>query len=241
MIYVYGSDEFVTKVWRACGKVKILKDVADIYEIPCGAVLYTDLPLHATTNIKLKMPCITVRTPVTEIEDVWTLQLNVYELLTDIENWGTCHVYVRDDGLRKALSQLAGGTPIRFVDNCPPTYPCALRTRPADLLTSLIFESLYHSYHRPRLPPVDASRPLRSYTIPTSITTVMLPKMSKAKDIRCTAIGTPLFDADWDYYVEYPPDMAPEELAAALKEGRLKFLKVIPVLKPLESLCPKRH
>jgi hypothetical protein len=69
----------------------------------------------------------------------------------------------------------------------------------------------------------------------------MLPKMSKAKDIRCTAIGTSLFDVDWDYYVEYPPDMAPEELAAALKEGRLKFLKAVPVLKPLESLCPKRH
>jgi hypothetical protein len=47
MKYVYGSKKFVTRVWRACGKVAPLTDIAGIYKLPCGAVLYTDLPLSA--------------------------------------------------------------------------------------------------------------------------------------------------------------------------------------------------
>ncbi len=59
-------------------------------------------------------------------------------------------------------------------------------------------------------------------------------------DVRCTAIGSPFFAGiDWDYYIEHPLDTTPEKLAAALKAKRLKFLKAVPKLKPLKTLCPK--
>jgi hypothetical protein len=241
MKYVYGSKKFVARVWRACGKAVPLADIAGIYKLPCGAVLYTDLPLSAATKIKLKAPCITVRTPGAEVEDVQLLQLDVYELLVDIENWGTCDVYVPDDGLRKALSQLAKDTPIRFEKTCPPTYRCAPRVKlPDPDPTSLIFESLYYYHRRPYLPPTRVPlRPLRSYTVPTGITEVYLPRRMKT-DVRCTAIGSSFFGGiDWDYYIEHPLDITPEELAAALKAKRLKFLKAVPKLKPLKTLCPK--
>jgi hypothetical protein len=236
MIYVYGSDRFVKMVWMACGRVAFLNDVSDVSRLPRGAVLYVE-SLKTAVKAKLKAPRLTVRTGAAEVEDVKLVYVDVYYMLRDIETWGTCHVYVPDDALRQALQQIAGSTPIEFVESRRPTYPCAPH-KPArpdlDELLREAFGALYrpHTYALHTYP-----RPIRRYAIPTSITTWALPKPRRAV-YECTAVGTPLFDVDWDYYIDCPP-AAPEKLAELLRRRKLFFQKAVPKLKPLRSLCPK--
>ena len=234
MIYVYGSDKFVKMVWRACGRVAFLDDVSAASKLPRGAVLYVE-PLRTAVKVKLKAPWLTVRTAASEVVDVRLVYVDVYYMLRDVETWGTCRVYVPDDALRQALQKLSGSTRIEFAEACRPTYPCAPHM-PAgpDPLLSEVFSGLYRgpAYAEPHMHP----RPIRRYAIPTGITAWTLPKPGRTAE--CTAIGTPLFDADWDYYIDCPP-AAPEKLAELLRRRKLFFQKPVLKLKPLKSLCPR--
>jgi hypothetical protein len=100
-------------------------------------------------------------------------------------------------------------------------------------------------YGMPEGRPVDVfdawhPRPLRSYTIPTRTTTYAQDLLKPLRKTACTAVGSPLFDIDWDYYLDYPPATTPGELATWLKEGKLKFKKAVPKLKTLKNPCPEK-
>jgi hypothetical protein len=239
MIYVYGSGKFVKTVWRACGRVVVLNDVSAVSGLPRGAVLYVE-SLKTAVKTKLKAPWLTVRTATFEVEDVKLVYVDVYYMLRGIEMWGTCHVYVPDDALRQALRQIAGSTHIEFVESRRPTYPCAPHKPSKPDLDELLREAFLSALSRPPtyVGPHTYPRPIRRYTIPIIITDWAVPKPRQTTE-ECTAVGTPLFNVDWDYYIDYPLAASPERLAELLRRRKLFFQKAAPKLKPLKSLCPK--
>jgi hypothetical protein len=227
MKYAYGSKKFIKTIRKLYGKVSVLKDLTDVFKIPRGSILYVDLPLRVAAKIKLKAPWITVRTWAVEIEDVELLQLDAYGLIYDIAKHGTCVVYVPDATVRRALKSFPtyAKLPISFEESCQPTYPCSYLD-----WTRSFEEFIYNTFYYERPASIE---PRGRYIIPTSTTTYMLPEMSEVKwtEDKCTAIGTPYFSVDWDYYIDYPLGLLPEELAEQLKDGRLKFQKAVPKLK----------
>lgn len=228
MIFVYGLEKFVKMVWRACGRVAFLN--SGVSMLPLGAVLYVE-SLKTAVRMKLKAPRLAVRTAAAEVEDVKLIYVNVYYMLRDVETWGTCHVYVPDDALRQALQKPSGPARIEFVEARRPTYPCASykpgRPDPSELLREVLLDAFSRAYAEPHAHP----RPVRSYTIPTGITAWALPKPGRTAG-ECTAVGTPLFDVDWDYYVDHPL-AAPEKPAELLHRRKLFFQKAVP--KPLKA------
>jgi hypothetical protein len=238
MIYVYASGKFVKTVWRACGRVAFLNDVSAVSGLPCGAVLYVE-SLKTAVKVKLQAPWLTVRTAAVEVEDVKLVYVDVYYMLRDIEIWGTCHVYAPDDALRQALQQVAGSTSIEFVESCRPTYPCASYKPAKPDLDELLREAFLSALSRAStyVGSYIYPRPIRRYSIPISITDWAITKPRQTTE-ECTAIGTPLFNVDWDYYID-SPIATPEKLAELLRRRKLFFQKAVPKLKPLKSLCPK--
>jgi hypothetical protein len=225
MKYVYGSKKFVKMIKRACGEVKVLENIEDVWKIPQGAVLYTDAPLHVAAKMKMKVPWVTVRSGIFEIEDVKLKQLDVYELLREIGAWG-CAVYVPDVTVRRALEVLS--MPIVFEERCQSAYPC-----PDLWLYGYDFYQV-----RNEVPPIvevdkkilDMGVHVKTMAAPTNLTT-------SPGEKTCTAIGTPYIDIDWSYYIDYPLGLSPSELATLLREKKLKFQKLVPKMKHLENLC----
>jgi hypothetical protein len=247
MIYVYGSDKFITMVWRACGRVAFLNNVSDASKLPRGAVLYVE-SLKKAIKAKLRAPWLTVRTAVVEVEDVKLVYVDAYYMLRGVEICGTCHVYVPDDALRQALRQVAGSTPIEFVESCRPTYLCASYrlSGPDPDEREAFLDAARLSYRAGAgvssraaayVEPYIYHRLIRHYIIPTSITTWEMPRLRWTTN-ECTTVGTPIFDVDWDYYID-PPPTTPEKLAELLRRRKLFFQKPLPKLKLLKSLCPK--
>jgi hypothetical protein len=226
VIFVYGSEK---EMWRACGGVVVLREL-DVSRIPRGAILYTDLPLRTAAKIKLKAPWIKVRTGGVEVVDVQLFELDAAELMRDIKEWGTCQVYVPDDAVRQALERLPHRLIISFKERCEGSYPCSWYKK---LIEDSLRQAVSEAHYSRPYEDVRSPRPLR--TIPTSTYARGVLKPPTA----CTAVGSPLFDIDWDYYLDYPPATTPEELATALREGRLKLQKAVPKLKTIKNPCPE--
>jgi len=156
-----------------------------------------------------------------------------------IEEWGTCQVYVPDDAVRRALDRLPHRRIISFKERCEGSYPCSwYKKHVEDSFRKAVREVYYSMPYEGWPTDMWPSRPLR--TIPTSITTYARDVLKPPRMTACTAVGSPFFDIDRDYYLDYPPAMTPEELATALREGRLKFQKAVPKLKTLKNPCPEK-
>jgi len=141
---------------------------------------------------------------------------------------------VPDDAVRQALDRLPHRRIISFKERCEGSYPCSWYKK----LIEDSFRQAVSEAHYSRPAGVWCPRPLRSYIIP--ISTYAQGVLKPPRMTACTAVGSPLFDIDWDYYLDYPPAMTPEELATALREGRLKFQKAVPRLKTLKNPCPEK-
>jgi hypothetical protein len=242
--YVIGSPEFVKLIEKSCKKVTALKNLQDVWKLPQGAVLYTDLPLRTVIAIKMKAPWLTVRAGAAEVVGVKHVELSVYELLDDIMEWGTCDVYVPDDVVRHALKSISDEiiAPIRFEKTCRPTFRCPGSGPPPKKILDMLYElyamlpypvyNYYNYYREPDDVVID-----RRYLFSPSPTPHIPIKLET--EPTCTTIGTPYFGLlDWDYFLDYPLGLSAEELAAQLREGRLEFQKIMPELKALKCLCP---
>jgi len=223
-IYVYGPVE----IKSVCGwEVKALQNVEDVFNIPRNAILYVD-SLKEAKKIKQMAPWITVRTMTVEVTNTEEKFLDVYELIREIVNWGTCRVCVPDATLRQALTSILQSLKfetsflrilsrndddnedvllwhISFEETCKDTYSCPE------------LYSYIKAHARSRL-----MSPIIDVKLPEKIST-------------CITIGTP-GSVEWDYYLDYP-DMSPEELTTMLSEKKLKFRKIVPKLKLLEDPC----
>ncbi len=247
-VYVYGPEKYVEKIKRACGMATVLESIEDVAKIPQGAILYVYSPKEAI-KIKQKAPWITVRIGYTEVTRVKLKQLDVYELLYEIIDWGTCAVYVPDPALRQALTSIFKAEKdlfsryfyyvdwIRFTNACGPTYRCREAAMYYEKMM-MYWEEFRPSYIAGLPKRFSDIGPHMKLELPIDKRIELMMMQPKTTSI-CTAVGTPYAGVEWGYYLDYPADTPPEELATMLKERKLKFQKMVPKLKFFEKLCPK--
>jgi len=256
MKYVYGPAKFAETVRRKCGEVEVLENMEEVLEIPQGAILYVN-SLRRATKIKIKAPWIRVRVGFAEVTGVKLRQLDVYELMREVMQGGTCDVYVPDPTARQALSMLTNyasdptarlsmltanfdctdnSVKIRFNEKCGPTYRCSELATYLRTLNSY-WKSFWSSYvarfYNARLPDIGAHMKLELPLDAGISLKMMEPKMTAV----CTTVGTPYADVEWNYYLDYPPGVSPEELAALLREKKLLFQKAVAKIKLLKRPC----
>jgi len=160
-------------------------------------------------------PRLVVNTPVKDVE---VQEVDVYEMINEIKEGGTCVVYVPDIVVLTALDLVFGGRtfPLKFSEVCYPTYLCPEYRRYLELEAKVQTE-MRRRYPGLAIPPVNiyVERPWKVDT--------------------CTTIGSPYAPAIWDYHIYYPPGMSPQELATLLREKKLKFVKLMPKVEPIEN------
>jgi len=197
---MYGSMEFMARRRRA----------NIFWRIPRGD-LYTTAAPRLVVN--------------THVKDIEVQEVDVYEMISEIEEGGTCVVYVPDIMVLLALDSFSDRTGLRFSEACYPTYLCHSLKEYLKQLAQAEAE-MYRRWGR-----------LGEKFIPPGIVDAPSepPPWMKVKE--CTTIGSPYVAAVWDYFLGYPPGLSPQELATLLREKKLKFVKVLPKIEPIENPC----
>jgi hypothetical protein len=167
----------------------------------------------------------------TSVNDVEVQEVDVYEMLHEIEEGGTCVVHVPDVKVLLALDSIVNSMTLRiglkFSEVCYPTYLCHSLKEYLEQL-AVAQAKMYRRWGR-------LARSVHEKFIPPSIIYAPSkpPPWMMVKE--CTTIGSPYTTAIWDYFLGYPPDLTPQELTTLLHEKKLKFIRVLPKIETIEN------
>ncbi|MFZ8809286.1 MAG: hypothetical protein ACO2PN_14430 [Pyrobaculum sp.] len=205
MAYVYNN--FAA---RKPHRKAVLGSTNNIWRSSRNAILYAEELRMAE---KMKTSWLTAGATFIDIE---VQELDVYEMMREIKEGGTCTVYVPDVMLLLALEPFSNRTVLKFSEVCTPTHLCP------DFRRYLKLQAEVQAERYRRWPHL---------MIPPGIAGVAQPRKMSA----CTTIGSPYVTAVWDYFLSYPPGLLPDELAALLRKKKLKFLRVLPKVETIEN------